>query len=60
MKNKITLFVFLLSYVLLCYAEKIAFDTVSRFHNLINALIIAGIAYLVCLLTERRGNENLH
>lgn len=52
MKNRITILVFLVAYILLCYLDKILLDDVKRYENFVLATIVAGIAYLIQLLTS--------
>lgn len=52
MKNRITLLVFMVAYVLLSYLDKNLLGEVRCYENFVLALIIAGIAYLIHLLTS--------
>jgi hypothetical protein len=52
MKNRITILSFLVAYILLCYLDKILLDDVKRYENLVLATVVAGVVYVVQLLTS--------
>ena len=52
MKNRITILSFLVAYILLCYLDKILLDDVKRYENFVLATVVAGVVYVVQLLTS--------